>query len=153
LSAAIGRRLGLTDFNASSAGTRAVVAHPMHRHAARVLEDLGGDPADFAARQVTSRIAKDADLILTMTSAHRDAVLEIAPNRLHRTFTLSEASQLVSKAGAREVAELAALRPQLASHELVDVPDPIGQSEEVFAAVGATIADLLPPVLHLCRPY
>ena len=150
--AAYGARFQIPDFRTSSAGTRAVIAHPIQRDAALVLETLGGDASNFAARQLTSRIASDADLVLTMTRAHRDTVLELAPRQLHRTFTLSEAAQLASEPSARNVADLATLRPQLTAHELSDIPDPIGQSTEFFAMVGSKIADLLPPILELCRP-
>ncbi len=129
-----------------------MIGHPIHDDAALVLEKLGGDVSNFAARQLTSRIASDADLVLTMTRAHRDAVLELAPRHLNRTFTLSEASRLASECNARTVADLAALRPHLApAHVLSDIPDPIGHSAEIFALVGSQIADLLPPVLELCR--
>jgi protein-tyrosine phosphatase len=129
-----------------------VISHPIQHDAAHVLQTLGGEASNFAARQLTSRISSDADLILTMTRAHRDAVLELAPRQLHRTFMLSEAARLASECGARNVADLATLRPQLAAHELPDISDPIGQSEEFFAMVGSQIADLLPPILEVCRP-
>jgi protein-tyrosine phosphatase len=128
-----------------------VIGHRIHQDAALVLEKLGGDTFGFAARQLTPKIASDADLVLTMTRAHRDVVLELAPHRLHRTFTLSEAAQLASTHNARTVADLAALRLHLAAHEMSDIPDPIGQSAEVFARVGSQIADLLPPILELCQ--
>lgn len=128
-----------------------MIGHAIHPEAALVLEHLGGDVSDFAARQLTPRIAADADLVLAMTSAHRDKVLELAPHRLNRTFTLSEASRLIAGYGATTVADLAALRPQLAAHERPDVLDPIGQNAAVFEAVGALIADLLAPILELCR--
>lgn len=121
----------------------------MHRDAANVLEALGGDASDFAARQLKPKIMSAADLILTMTTAHRDAALEVAPQTLRRTFTLSEAAQLVSTHGATTIADLSALRPYLTAHELFDIPDPIGQDPEVFASVGSQIASLLPPILHL----
>jgi len=129
-----------------------VIAHPIHPDAALVLEKLGGDASNFAARQLTPRIASDADLVLTMTRAHHDTVLELAPRQLHRTFTLSGAARLASQFNARSVADLAALRPQLAGQELLDIPDPIGRGAEFFAMVGSQIADLLPPILELCRP-
>ena len=100
-----------------------MIGHPIQHDAALVLEKLGGEVSNFAARQLTSRIASDADLVLTMTRAHRDTVLELAPRQLHRTFTLSEAARLASECNARNVADLAALRPHLAAHELSDVPD------------------------------
>ncbi len=142
----------ISGFVASSAGTRAVIAHPMHGDAARVLEELGGTASGFAARQLTPKIASSADLILTMTTAHRDHVLEIAPHKLKSTFSLPEAAQLVLTLGAQTIADLADLRPQLGADDVPDIGDPIGQSPEVFAAIGAQIAELLPPVLELCRP-
>jgi protein-tyrosine phosphatase len=129
-----------------------VVAHPIHPDAARVLEKLGGEVANFAARQLTPKIASGADLVLAMTKSHRNTVLELAPHQLHRTFTLSEASLLASGYNARTVADLAALRPHSAAHELSDIPDPIGQDPEFFAMVGLQIANLLPPILELGRP-
>lgn len=144
-------RLQLADFTASSAGTRAVITHPIQRSAALVLERLGGDASNFGARQLTPKIAAEADLVLTMTRAHRETVLELAPHQLHRTFTLYEASRLASEHDAQSVADLAALRPRLATSDLTDIPDPIGQDKELFTTVGSQIADLLPPILDLCR--
>ncbi|MGV0778524.1 arsenate reductase/protein-tyrosine-phosphatase family protein [Mycolicibacterium elephantis] len=144
-------RLGISDFSASSAGTHAVVGHPMQPEAAAVLEELGGDATGFAARQLSPRIAAAADLVLTMTRAHRDATLELAPRQLHRTFTLGGAARLVSEFNARQVADLAALRPQLGEDRQLDIPDPIGQSTEMHETVGRQIANLLPPILELCR--
>jgi low molecular weight protein-tyrosine phosphatase len=128
-----------------------VIAHPIHHDAALIIEKLDGDASNFAARQLTSRIASDADLVLTMTRAHRDSVLQLAPRQLHRTFTLSEAARLASECHAQTVADLAALRPQVSGHEVSDIPDPLGQSADFFSMVGSQIADLLPPILELCR--
>ncbi|MCX2928648.1 low molecular weight phosphatase family protein [Mycobacterium sp. CVI_P3] len=144
-------RMGIRDFKASSAGTRAVIGHPVHPEAALVLERLGAPASDFAARQLKPPIAADADLVLTMTMAHRDAVLELAPRQLNRTFTLSQAAYLVAEYGARSVAELPALRSHAATHRHPDIADPIGQDSGVFDAVGAQIAELIPTVLTLCR--
>ena len=140
----------LAGVEASSAGTRAVIGHPMHPEAARVLVELGGDPSEFVARQLKPRIAGDADLILAMTAFHRDAVLEMAPRQLRRTFTLAEAALLTTRFSPGGVGELAALRPQLSSSEVFDVPDPIGQSPEVFDRVGLQIAELVRPVVEFC---
>ena len=151
LAAAYGARFQVPDFNASSAGTRATIGHPIQHDAALVLQKLGGEASNFAARQLTSRIASDADLVLTMTRAHRDTVLGLAPRQLPRTFTLIEAARLALECNARNVADLAALRPHLKPDKPSDIPDPLGQSEEFFAMVGSQIADLLPPILELCR--
>ncbi len=129
-----------------------MVGHPIHPDAALVLAKLGADASHFAARRLTSKIASDADLVLTMTRAHRDSVLSLAPNQLRRTFTLSEAASLATQHNARSVADLASLRPHLAADDMFDILDPIGQDKEIFERVGHQIADLLPPILELCRP-
>jgi protein-tyrosine phosphatase len=142
----------LQGFRASSAGTCAVVQHPIHQQAMRCIEELGGSTADFAARQLTSNIATDADLILTMTRAHRDVVLELVPHRLHRTYTLSEAANLVSVHGARTVSDLSASRPKLSAHEVLDISDPIGQPAQAFTAVASQIAELINLILPVFHP-
>ena len=116
-----------------------------------MLRSLGAETTDFGARQLTPRIASASDLIITMTSAHRDIVLETAPRQLRKTFTLTEAARLASMDGAFTLADLAALRPNLPANDMADIPDPIGQSPEVFTAIGAQIAELLPPIMELCR--
>jgi protein-tyrosine phosphatase len=151
LAAAYAAEHGMLQYTASSAGTRAVIGHPIHRDAAAVLSALGGNSSDFAARQLTAKIASGADLIIAMTGTHRDIVLEAAPRQLQRTFTLTEASRLASMHDAKSIADLSGLRPLLGVNDKSDIPDPIGQSAEVFASVGAQIADLLPPIMELCR--
>lgn len=141
----------IPNISASSAGTRAVIGHGIHRDAANVLAQLGGDPTGFAARQLTPKIAAGADLIVTMTSAHRDLVLEGAPRQLQCTFTLTEIARLASLSSSEKIGDLAALRPHISASAMPDVTDPIGQSSEIFAAVGLQIAELLPPILERCR--
>ncbi len=151
LATALNAQDPIAGFRASSVGTLAVIAHPVHPEAARVLTELGGDPADFAARQLKPAIATEADLVLAMTKEHRDAVLEIAPRQLRRTFTLTEAAELISRFSPADIGELAGLRPQLRAEQIPDVPDPIGQDPEVFDRIGAQIAELVTPVVDFCR--
>nr|WP_133695879.1 low molecular weight phosphatase family protein [Mycobacterium sp. BK086] len=146
-----GAELGISDLTTSSAGTRAVIGHPVHPDAATVLEQLGGDASQFAARQLTAKIALNADLVLTMSKAHRDAVLELAPRQLHKTFTLVEAAKLAQDYDAERLQDLAALRGQLPARDVHDIPDPIGREPEFFAEVGANITDALRPILQICR--
>lgn len=144
-------RFHVEELMASSAGTRAVTGHPIHPFAARVLQELGGDGSNFAARELKPTIAADADLIVTMTRAHRDDVLKLAPQQLHRTFTLQEAAILANEFYARNLSDLRDFRPRLPPRGSFDIPDPIGLDEAFFAMIGTQIADLLPPVLELCR--
>lgn len=134
----------------SSAGTRAMVAQPIYPHAALVLEGLGGDSRNFRARQFSSAVSQDVDLILTMTRAHRDHVLERAPHRVRSTFTLAEAARLLSDFSAEAINDLAALRPNIDARAIPDIPDPIGHDLEFFRTVGDRIKILLPPILEFC---
>lgn len=143
-------RIRCDDFTASSAGTDAVAGRPIHAHAVSVLERLGGDSSNFSSRRLTSKIVDDADLVLTMTRAQRDDVLELVPRRLHQTFTLGEAAFLASECGARDIADLAANRPRFASHQWADIPDPMGREEAFFQTVGEQIDHLLTQVLEIC---
>lgn len=151
LAIAYGARSRFQNLTVSSAGTHAMTGHPIEFYATRTLKQLGGETSDFVARQLTPTIAGNADLILTMTRAHRDHVLKLAPRQLGRTFTLREASRLASECDARSIADLAKFRPQFPSDEASDISDPIGHDEAFFALVGGQIASLLPPVLELCR--
>ena len=78
LSKAYAARLGINDFTASSAGTRAVIGHGIHHDAEFALQNLGGEASNFTARQLKPKVAAAADLVLTMTRSHRDMVLELA---------------------------------------------------------------------------
>lgn len=123
----------------------------IHPTAAPVVEQLGGDISGFVARQLTTKIASTADLVITMTRRHSDAVLELAPRQLRKTFTLIDAARLVTEWNARSVADLATLRPYLARETSPDIPDPIGRDKEFFVENGVQIAELLPPIIELCR--
>jgi protein-tyrosine phosphatase len=123
----------------------------MHPDAAVVLENLGGDPSNFVARRASEKVASHADLILTMTKQHRTEFLEVAPRHLHRTFTLSEASQICSRFDPQSIQDLKKLRPLQTEEEFSDIADPMGQSFDFFEKTALNIAELLPPILELCR--
>lgn len=143
----------------ASAGTRAVVGAAMDPQAAQVLERLGGDPTGFRARQLDDGMAAGADLVLTMSRNNRREVLSRAPRALSRTFTLREAAGLLDLVGPETVEppsddparalvrRMAAARAAWRSSAADDIRDPIGQSPDVHASVGAAIADALLPVL------
>nr|WP_158022671.1 low molecular weight phosphatase family protein [Mycolicibacterium gilvum] len=151
LATALATQLKIPDFTSSSAGVRAVIGHPIHPEAALVLESLGGDASAFVARQFIPRIGSQADLIITMSAAHRDAVLERAPRLLARTFTLAEVAEFASGSDSATIADLPRLRVMQGVSGFGDVPDPIGLDSEAFDAVGTKIAASLPPILELCQ--
>ena len=85
----------------SSAGTQALVGHPMPAIQQEIALKLGVQaPENHRARQLTLQDVEGADLILTMERQHRSTVVQLAPRALRRTFTL------------RELAKIAELTPE-----------------------------------------
>jgi len=109
---------------------------------------------EFVARQLTPGLIEDANLILTMTRAHRVQVLDIVPAAVRRTFTLLDFAKWLSVAGARDVAgttpaerlcavlgrvpDLRARAPRHRSQP-VDVPDPFGRDRGTYRDVAHKI--------------
>ena len=127
------------------------------------LNRYGGLGAGFSARRLLASHVESADLVLTMTLAHRGAALAETPTALRRTFTLLEAADLVDMVGtdgrldavpagpAGLVAAMAARRGQ-ARLEQYDVDDPIGRPREVHAAVADVIAGAVDTVVAALVP-
>jgi len=87
--------LSATGVDVTSAGTYAVAGHPVEPSMARLLTVDGIDVAGFAARRLTERLVRDADLVLTMETGHRSAVVQAHPRALTRAFTLREFAYLL----------------------------------------------------------
>lgn len=138
-------RLGVSNVRSESAGVRAMVGYGMEATAREVLRGRGGDPSQFRARQLTPALSTAADLVLTMTTRHRDRVLSEAPRAMRRTFTLLEAERLLGVPLDEPVGSLpdrlvlARGRQELGSPVEDDVQDPVGLEEAVFERVGAQI--------------
>jgi protein-tyrosine phosphatase len=79
-----------------SAGTHALVGHPISEPMAALIRQAGVEPEPFAARGLSEQMLKDANLILTMTRAQRGLVVELWPAAVRRTFTLREFARLLS---------------------------------------------------------
>jgi protein-tyrosine phosphatase len=88
-------RLGPT-VSVSSAGTHALVGHPISEPMAALLLDGGYDPRRFEARRLSEQMLKEANLVLTMTRAQRGFVVELWPAAVRRTFTLREFARLLN---------------------------------------------------------
>jgi protein-tyrosine phosphatase len=147
----------------SSAGTRAEVGAPVDEPTARVLAEKGLSPDEHRARRLVAEHVEGADWVLTMTSDHRSAVLELVPTALRRTFTLAEAMTLATMLEPQQAAgstadRMAALVPRLAAARarpprphpgFPDVVDPIGRSIAVHRQAAAAIDDALDVLLPL----
>lgn len=82
-------RLGPT-VAVESAGTAAVVGQPIAAEMAALLQAHGIDTTAFSARQVTPELLRGADLVLALAKENLDQVLELVPDVLERSFTLTE---------------------------------------------------------------
>lgn len=94
-------------FVVASAGTRAMVGDPMQPLSADIVRTFGGNPDNFAARQLTPKILRGVDLVLTMTSAHRGEVLQLDASLLKRTFTIREFARMLDVLDQRAAAAAA----------------------------------------------
>ena len=140
---------GVRGIEVGSAGTHAMVGHPMPTDAARELAALGGDPTGHVSRQLSVDLVRDADLVVTATLAHRSDVVSLHPPALRYAFTLRELARLLDGAdlasvvaaapGVDRVRALAALAvgrrgvaPPAGPGE-DDVVDPYGHRPAVYA--------------------
>ncbi|MGN7147383.1 low molecular weight phosphatase family protein [Arthrobacter sp. SAFR-179] len=142
-------------FHVSSAGTRALVGEPMQPISADIVRTFGGDPEGFAARQLTPRILRGVDLVLTMTSGHRGEVLQLDASLLKRTFTIREFARMLDVLAQRTAAgdggQPAAVVPSPGA-----LPASNGSDDETALAANAALWRALPAraagVRHLSLP-
>jgi protein-tyrosine phosphatase len=82
----------LTDhFTADSAGLAAFRGDPASENSVKAVHALWNiDLHSHRAKQMDDMLASSADLILTMTQAHRDAIFDRFPQCRKKCFTLKE---------------------------------------------------------------
>jgi protein-tyrosine phosphatase len=153
----------------SSAGTGALVGHPMHpaSQAEALARGVSEPWVDaFAGRQLGQRIAARADLILGLTPAHRGEAVRIWPQALPVAFSLLEFARLaalVDPSGLpadpvdRGGALVAAARAQRGlapggGPEVDAVPDPIDGPAEAHRAAAATVAAAVEAIVRAWVP-
>lgn len=157
--------LSSTGIEVASAGTGALVGHPMDPLAAELLEALGADPAGHEARQLTPELIDTADLVLTATRRHRGDVVVMSAKALPYTFAVRDFADLVrgtTPDGPQAtvangltglVASVAARRgllPTRAAQD-VDIIDPYGRSIRVFQQMAEQVTAVLPDVARALR--
>lgn len=110
----------------SSAGVHACDGEPASSGAVEALRMLGIDLSGHASRHLTPAMIQDADLIVTMTRGHREAVLALAPESAGRVFLLKSFG--VSQCAA-------------------DIYDPVGEALDVYRRVRDEIDAALPDLI------
>ncbi len=74
----------------SSAGTAALPNAGATEQAIAVMEEMGIDLREHKATLLTPELVKEADLVLTMTGAHKEQVKRLIPGAEEKVFTLAE---------------------------------------------------------------
>ncbi len=100
-----------------SAGIAAMPGSPAASQAVEVMNEMGVDITDHTSQPITGRLAQFADIILTMTNGHRQALISHWP-------TLETRTKTVRRDGA-------------------DVSDPIGCSIDVYQNTARQIDEQL----------
>ena len=113
MAAAILRNKNIENLQVKSAGVYAADGAPMSVNAISVLNEMNLD-TEHASKQFSQKDVDWADLILTMTTSHKLAIVQMYPEAKEKVFTLTEYIE----------------RP-----ELGDVVDPFGGNEEVYKMI------------------
>ncbi|TDL37307.1 low molecular weight phosphatase family protein [Arthrobacter nitrophenolicus] len=132
-------------FEVASAGTRAMVGDPIQPLSADIVRTFGGDPEGFAARQLTPKILRGVDLVLTMTSGHRGEVLQLDASLLKRTFTIREFARMLDVLDERDASSQP---PAAAASDMPDGGDPLAANTAFWRGLPARAAG----VRHLSLP-
>jgi protein-tyrosine phosphatase len=135
-----------------SAGTGAPFRRPPDRRLLRVADDLGLDLSAHRSEPLTPDLLERADLVLTMTTEHRNAIETTSPEAARHTVTLRAAAwkaQLMrgrpmpfDEWAARLAADVpVAERPKLDPSN--DIPDPIGGPMRDYRAMAREVSSLV----------
>lgn len=89
-----------------SAGLAAIEGDPAAPQAVEAMKEEGIDLSAHRARKLTEELIEKADLILTMTEAHKKQVLFLEPRSYDRVFTLKEYAQKYALQQNVEIEEL-----------------------------------------------
>ena len=88
LAEALLREMSESRVEVSSAGLGALVGSPAHAEVQRILKEQGLDISNHRGRQITSEMARSADLILVMDLAQKEFCHRLAPTSRGKVFLL-----------------------------------------------------------------
>lgn len=102
---------GIENVEVRSAGIAALPSYGIYGVLEKILREENIEISNHRPNQITVDIVRDSDLILVMERRHKEAILEMAPEVKDRVFLLKEFA---------------------GETENLDIPDPIGQPEDVY---------------------
>jgi protein-tyrosine phosphatase len=146
----LARRPGLP-LRVSSAGSHALEGNPAASRMLVAASTRGADLQRHHARELTRRRVRAAGLILCMAEEHRPFVLGYDRAAARRTFVLAAFARAASQWEwlAKSPAELVDLAAEHAGRTLPgdDIDDPLGHSQEAYAACAERLDSLVTPVM------
>jgi len=113
-----------SDFSVSSSGVSSMDGWSAMPEAIEVMKDHGIDISSHRARQITDEMVDEADLVLAMTSRHRELLKVTFPNAESKIFTLKEFAGTGT-----------------------NIDDPYGNSKEAYETVADEIIEALKEAL------
>ena len=137
-----------------SAGTSALEGSDMTDEAAALAQQYGGTGGGHIARQLTSDLVANADLVLTATREHRHAVVALHPRAARYAYSLTQFARLVDavdletldRSGSDghsalldEVAATRGFAPPPEHPDLDDIADPYRLSQQSYDEAGRAI--------------
>lgn len=148
LSAALAQRWSSAQsgWRVVSAGVDAQPGLPIHERAAGPLLVRRIDTSAFRSRRISEQSIADADLILTASRDHRAAVVTMAPDAMHHTFTLRGFAHLAADVTELEAAGLTSPRDAAAAGRAL-LEAALGQRSKVMPLDPAH-EDLADPMGH-----
>jgi protein-tyrosine phosphatase len=119
-------------FTASSAGIAAFDGDCASTNAVKVLKDLDIDIDYHRSKRIDQADVEEAMIILTMTGAHKRALIKEFPSAINKTYTLKEYAY--EGKGVDNI------------HS--DISDPYGGSEEVYRKCALEIKEAVDKVVE-----
>jgi protein-tyrosine-phosphatase len=119
---------GAAEYEVCSAGVAVIPGDRAAAAAVEVMREEGLDLTGHRATPLTPEAAAAADVILTMTTAHKQAVLALVPSIQAKVFTLKEYGR--GRPGAEDAAG-------------DDIADPFGAAADVYRACAGELKEAL----------
>jgi low molecular weight protein-tyrosine phosphatase len=147
---------GIEGVHVASCGVNGLEDSPAMPEGVQAMIENGVDISGHRARRMTAPMIREADLVLTMATEHRDTIAAQVDGAASRTFTLKEFARLLDLLPGRPaptgdgllleeaVAAAAGLRASgaLPPTRDEDVADPLGLGVEAYRATAWEIGQL-----------
>ncbi len=126
------RLAGRNDAEVASAGTSVFVSINASRETVALLKEIGMNAKEHHSKPIQPIQLKKSDLIFVMTRSQRQHIISQVPAVAHRVFLLKEFDN-----------------ESVVSEEDLDIPDPVGQSMDVYRECFGVINESMERIMKL----